>query len=99
VNQYLILAAVAGVGFIVWQKGYLDDLLGNVVATKGKSGDLFTRAVRQAIDEAKEKATEAYADKLKEQLVQEVALSFGVAGANTTAPPPPAPAATPSAGP
>jgi hypothetical protein len=93
-----LLAGVALLG-VLYYKGYLDDLLGNAVATKAKpsSDKLFEKAIVVALEEAKDKQTQALVQTLKAKVEEVVSNPFAPAGA--TPPAPPAPANTPSAAP
>lgn len=76
---------------ILWQKGYLDDVLGLKQAVKPSSDKLFEKAIVVALDEAKDKKTQQLIQVLKAKVEEAVSDPLGAA-ATPPAPPAPAPA-------
>lgn len=87
----LILEAAVCV-LILWQKGYLDDVLGLKQAVKPSSDKLFEKAIVVALDEAKDRKTQELIQTLKAKVEEAVANPFASAAATPPAPPAPAPA-------
>lgn len=87
------MLALAALGVVLWQKGYLDSLLsGAAVAPQaGGSDKMFEKAIRLSIVEAQDKATQRLVDDLKARVEQVVSVPFVAAGNTPQAPPSPAP--------